>query len=259
MYPRRGMYSEMVWGKNGVIGVAFGADATTEHECGVKPIWQAFGLRETRTEGLIIRKEVPVYGLERRTNTLVPPTFQWFKHQEEGEGFAFGSHLDAPTNTEVHFYRHRDHDPDPIAAAWSDERFVIVAREAKHIRGLREIFDAFNAKQGAFLRPNRLFTEGGLMMGIATRIPYDVAAEWTAADKQREEELAFMRESGIEAILSKAKKNYFALRPQKNADGTFDFWLNPMEQHNNNLGRYSLEDLKLWAENKGPIPKKKGA
>ena len=33
------------------------------------------------------------------------------------------------------------------------------------------------------------------------------------------------------------------------------FWLNPMDQHNNNWGWFTVEDLKKWAKGKGKIPK----
>jgi len=33
------------------------------------------------------------------------------------------------------------------------------------------------------------------------------------------------------------------------------YWLNPMEQKIHNYGWFTVEDLLLWAENKGPIPK----
>lgn len=35
------------------------------------------------------------------------------------------------------------------------------------------------------------------------------------------------------------------------------YWLNPTEQQANESGWYSVEDLMLWAENKGPIIKRR--
>ena len=66
-----------------------------------------------------------------------------------------------------------------------------------------------------------------------------------------------LEKTKIEMILKKAKKEYDALVPAWANDEKTEvkYWLNPKDQENVNYGWYSLQDLKLWAKNKGRIPK----
>jgi hypothetical protein len=65
--------------------------------------------------------------------------------------------------------------------------------------------------------------------------------------------------------LTKAKKKWFALSPKWSGEikstvngeinTQFDviFWLNPMDQHTNNAGWWTVEQLMQWGEGKGPV------
>jgi hypothetical protein len=53
---------------------------------------------------------------------------------------------------------------------------------------------------------------------------------------------------------------YYALSPKweqkdSNSKHPVVFFLNPMDQSNNNHGWFTVEDLELWIKGKGPIPK----
>jgi hypothetical protein len=66
----------------------------------------------------------------------------------------------------------------------------------------------------------------------------------------------------LEKKLREAGKKWFALSPRwatekHNTEHSVVFWLNPMEQRTNNSGLYTVEELLLWAENKGPIVRSK--
>ena len=62
-------------------------------------------------------------------------------------------------------------------------------------------------------------------------------------------------ETGIYKILKDAGKRFFALSPKWKDDNKEEvvFWLNPIEQHIYNYGWFTVEDLKLWAKNEGPV------
>ena len=74
--------------------------------------------------------------------------------------------------------------------------------------------------------------------------------------------------TGIEEVLKKAGKRYYALSPRWAASikGTKNgevetkygvvFWLNPCDQYKNNYGHFTVEELQQWAKGEGPIPKK---
>lgn len=61
-------------------------------------------------------------------------------------------------------------------------------------------------------------------------------------------------------------KGFYALSPRMIPDERREaskhpvvFWLNPMDQQNNNFGWFTVEELELWMEGKGPIPRKAAA
>ena len=93
---------------------------------------------------------------------------------------------------------------------------------------------------------------------ISDKIPKEIVDKVMEEDidYQKLQKVAF-KKTKIEKILKKAGKDYYALVPRwDNEEKTeVKYWLNPRDQENVNYGWFSLEDLKLWAKNKGPIPK----
>lgn len=60
----------------------------------------------------------------------------------------------------------------------------------------------------------------------------------------------------VKKFLEKKKKGWFFLgNPQKFDDGIWRFWLNPWDQHIYEAGWYTLEELKQWGKDKGPVIK----
>lgn len=62
----------------------------------------------------------------------------------------------------------------------------------------------------------------------------------------------------VKKVLKKKKKDwYFLGSPRKNEEGVWRFWLNPSQQHIYEAGWFTLEELKQWANDEGPVIKKK--
>lgn len=85
-------------------------------------------------------------------------------------------------------------------------------------------------------------------------------------DKEISERIVYLKEVAhqekllekVKKFLKKKKKDWFFLGdPKKFDDGTWHFWLNPCEQNIYESGWYTLEELKQWGDEKGPIIKQK--
>jgi hypothetical protein len=150
---------------------------------------------------------------------------------------------------------------DKIACAWDEESFGVFATTSKEKGLLREIFMAFQAGDGAiFLGGGGLWKNSGLCLVIASRIPQYFLDGWYKADKEYYDMDQVVEETGIRQLLKEKVKKYFSLsRPHyRKEDGKLTFWLNPMDQQDNNYGYFTIDDLREWADGKGKIPIAKG-
>jgi hypothetical protein len=256
---RRGNKPEIIFDGTKVVGVNLSADFCAEHEWGIKRLKEVFG---TPTD-------IGVYGMRRRQITQVPKNLSWVKYTQEGqklEGFMFASFLYgdinkmASENRELTIYKpFRSNVTPTIAAAWSENDFAVVSTDQTQTAQLKEIFDEFNNLNIIVMLSgrNNPFENSGLVIAIADRIPQVHVKDWEVADKDAHKIQQEFAATGIEKLLKDAGKKYFALSPRRQLDGSLRYWLNPMEQQDNNFGWFTLDDLKLWVVNKGPIPGRK--
>lgn len=260
---RKGEKPEIVVSEDGaVFGVNLSADFCAEHEWGIKRLMGDFGITD----------DIAQYGMVRRKITICPKTIAWVEYTKEKEkyaGFIFREYFydekpsrAASESTELYIYKpfrpRKDEKPRTLAAAWSESDFAVVSTDPAQIAQLKEIFNEFARLNIVIMIGAReLFGNGGLIIGIADRIPQKYVDMWYAADKDWHEIRKEVEASGIEELLKKAGKRYYALSPRRQKDGTIHFWLNPMEQDKNNYGWFTYEALKLWALGEGPIPKEK--
>lgn len=148
-----------------------------------------------------------------------------------------------------------------FASSWSEEEFgIVVSIENKYI--IDAIVNAIESKNivvgiGASANP---FSRGGLILMFANTIPNEISEAVLEGDLDeiKLQEKAF-KKTNIKTILKVAGKKYFALSPKWKDDSKNEviYWLNPEDQQNVNYGWFTLKELKLWAINKGPIPKTK--
>jgi hypothetical protein len=257
-------------GKLLLLGVNLSADFTAEHEWGIREIKEAFGLPEKDAEG--------VYGLARRRIACVPKGLMWAKYAAKHfmssfdvrRGLAKKSGNITVRNEGFVYHDWYYEEPEKLAlnselsgvglrGAWSEDDFAAISSKPEEIEALREIYDEFGKLNIAICFSGALpaFDNPGLVFAIADRLPQAVLEDWYQHDVDQERIKNEVEASGIEKLLREAGKTYYALRPERQKDGSLKFWLNPMEQRQNNYGWFPLEDLQAWARNEGPIPIKK--
>ena len=266
---RRGNKPEIIVFSEQILGVNLSSDYCAEHEWGIKQIKREFGIPD----------DISVYGMPRRKITITPETVNWVSYdkREEIDGKKQMVHYEgfvyrpwyyeqtpsqaAANNSELTIYRPwkriiGDAPTPSLGSAWSEGDFGVVSYDAETQKALKEIFENFATQNIVimFAGTDTPFENPGLVIAIADRIPYDYVLAWYNADKDWHKVRKEVEAMGIEDLLKKAGRRYFALSPRRQEDGSIKFWLNPMEQDKNNFGWYTLEDLKLWALDEGPIP-----
>ena len=288
---RRGLRDQMclttdiIEGPNGstggqIIGISLGWDFCAEHEWGIQDMQRSFGIPgkpERRKDSELVSGDF--MGADVRTITKLPAELKFF---EDMGGFAYLLYSDyfgyvKPKDLTAKRFNDmldlRDENEE-FSTAWSEDDFGVRMKNDIPNLGatvLGQIYEAFQNKDAMiFLGGNNNggpFSNRSLILAIRSRIPENVLKQMKEAD---EDSLNLMdavtkarEESRIEEKLKAAGKEYYALSPRwaesiKSTGGTkypVVFWLNPMDQSNNNYGYYTVEQLLEWAEGKGPIPK----
>lgn len=251
-----------------LLGVNLSADFCAEHEWGIARLKAEFGIPDV----------IGIYGIARRRITRIPPGLAWvefkstyFMGKSDVEAGRAKKAGDAKFSN-AGFVYHSWYGEEPmklamnselrgfgLRGAWSDQDFGVVSSNRDDIEALRDIFAEFQRGNAVLTFANSMpaFENPGLILGVADRIPALVLEQWYNADKDYHEVRLEFEATGIEEVLKKAGKRYFALSPRRQEDGTLRFWLNPYEQRRDNYGWFSLQDLRDWAENRGPIPMSK--
>lgn len=261
---RRGTEPKFILnGQGEAIGINLSADFVSEHEWGIKPIQQAFGLDQN------------AIGVDRHTATEFP--FDRLVYRTgKFRGKAMALLVWETNKTCVEYMADKTMqeiaqmcelcvpEDEGVAAAWDERSFGILVIGDGFVKLLDQLHQAFTEHDLAIGIANRkTFENGGLLIRRRSAIPQEEADAMREADLDRIKLLKAAENTGIKELLSKAGKKWFALSPRWTFDRLKDkteypviFWLNPMDQKNDNFGYFTVEELKAWAENKGPIPKK---
>lgn len=250
---RKGSDPQFLIHEETLLGVNLGSDFTSEHEMGIAPIRKMFAIPSGDKD----------WGVKRRKITTVPKehTFGW---TTGGMPKSEGMYLwDTWNNKAPDFSKNselRTYSTTTLAGAWDEKSFGVFSSDPTEIGYLREIYSAFQKKNGVIFLGGRSGWIGnsGLVLAIASRLPDEFTQKWYDGDKESYGIEKDVKKSGIRELLEKAGKRYFALSSAHyDKDGNLSFWLNPMEQDRNNFGYFTLDQLKEWADGKGPIPKTK--
>jgi hypothetical protein len=234
-----------------IVGVNLGSDFCAEHEWGIKGIMSAFG----------IPTELGVYGIKRRQITRVPEELAWAAHGKNA-GFVLPGTFFDPNRFKSLITR-GELSGTGLRAAWDENSFGIVSDARADIDNLFAIYEQFLKKNIVIMMAGNalpVFDNPGLVIGIADAMTEEILTKWYNHDKEHHQLRKDFDATGIEKLLKEKGKQYFALNPKRDwiaKDGSLLFWLNPMEQKENNYGWFKLEDLLEWAEGKGKIPVKK--
>ncbi len=230
-----------------LIALNLGADYCAEHEWGIKPIREAFGIDDKKL------------GLQKRMQNARADTLVWYIGKTNDK---------APKQFEGIWYKASDWAKDPhgvyfssrggtLWTGWSESDFAAFSTDAAEVAKLKEIYDALHYGNAAvWLGGGGVFQNAGLVIAIAERLSKETTDAWQKADVDRRDLLAEVAATGIEKRLKAAGKGYYALSPKRKPDGSIHFWLNPFDQKENNSTWCSIKDLEEWIEGKGPIPKK---
>lgn len=245
---RQGNNAEILVRDGKLIGVNLGADHCAEHEWGISGILQKLGIDKDKL------------GLEgRKTSKFDPEKLVWLENikfnekNKKDKSRWSGMYLKCYSDDSIYFDGGA-WDPK-LYTQWSERAFCVISSEKETIEQLRQIYDAFAKNDVAIWRGGGgVFQNPGLCIAIASSLPKDVTDSWYQHDVEHNQLMADFKATGIEEKLKKAGKGYFALSPRREEDGSLIFWLNPMEQRQNNYGWFKLADLEAWARNEGKIP-----
>lgn len=145
-----------------------------------------------------------------------------------------------------------------ISGAWDSESFVISMENTIENKNYFNDLILAEKRNDLVIGYFPSLCKDGIFVGIYHLLPSQVFSDFKEEMERNTSLFLDMKKSGIEKLLQTKGKRYFALTPKRKEDGSLSFWLNPTEQSSYNHGWYSLEELKLWAEEKGPIIKQKG-
>lgn len=247
---RAGCDPEFIRNTSGrIFAINLGADFVSEHEWGISGLRNALGIKfNAGFIGCCMSEKFD------------KKCWQWFNSPEQ---MIFGfwnpyqaNYVVGPENMP------RDlNDYNPINTAWDENSFGIMLRKPTvEIREfICELYKAAQDKGIAIMfgGTGSPFGNAGLVIAISCLVPQEVMNRVDEKSAEKNKLTNAMAATGIENTLRYFGKHYFALSPKFKKDGTLVFWLNPMEQHLYNYGWFTLADLKLWAQNQGPIMQEK--
>jgi len=273
---RRGSQSKWLHTEDGqLLGISFGADFCAEHEWGIKTIKQIFAINDSYV-GVMRREAFAVPSAKHfRHGTIKVPTSRRASAKKVDVHILRAQ--DYFHNNQLEWYGGRselivdDYFRDPVCL-WSDSGFAIATLNKAALDQMISAIEQRDVCIGLF-GGMAAFGNPGLTILIKSRIPADVAAQWTEADLDAIELQKASDETGIIAKLAafnieqKAKGHlhfqtpctYFACSPRWNNDKKAKtkwrvvYWLNPCNQSENQYGWYTAEELELWMEGKGPV------
>lgn len=247
---------------NTLVGVNLGADYCAEHEWGIDSLREKFGIDNTKN------------GLEKRKITRLPEyknlsDFEWVDNQSYStnsstkiSGIYCWSvrYDDKPldlTWMSIRSSKYEAKGKIDLYTAWDERSFCALSSEVETIAYLKEVYQAFTQFDIAIWQGGGgPFQNAGLCLGIASRLPKEITDNWLVKDLERNQLLADAEATGIKELLDNAKKEYFALSPSREPDGSVKFWLNPRHQNRYEAGWFTVAQLKQWINEEGPVIKK---
>lgn len=146
-----------------------------------------------------------------------------------------------------------------ICSKWGENSFLVEVWGELRVEALKKIFESFvEGKSTLSLSgSNNPFEGRGLCIVQVEKLTEEEKTSILTQDLEYKNLQEEFEASGLREILEKANKSYYALSPRRREDGTIAVWLNPREQSKFKSGWYSIEDLKLWAVNQGPVMESK--
>ena len=240
-------------------GVNFGYDFAAEHESGISGIRTSFGIKTYNGNTTInsIKKMFgalkPAFGIEARIIKEKPASFT-IKQKGDFCCIYYSSSFLTDTVFEdgiksLSWEMSKANGKD-LVCYWGENSFMLITTNQANFQELKKAFNNLTIA---------IFTAGkdGLVLALSEKLDAKTKSDLMSSDYNAWELKKEAENLGIEEALIKAKKEYHALRPAWKDDKktVVHFWLNPYDQQKYNHGWYSVEELKDWINEKGPIIK----
>lgn len=247
--------------KGELCGVNFGYDFCAEHESGIAGIRESFGIK-SYVSGIktgikkILGIFKPAMGIDARLITVKPNNLQ-FKQKGDFCCIYYSSDMlvkfsDSTFEDGIKSLSWEMSKPSglDLCTYWGENCFMVITTNQPYFQTLKKGFNDVNMA---------IFTAGrlGLVLCLPDKLDDRTKTELYASDLNAWELRIAMDESGIEKELKSAKKEYFALNPAWKNPATKEiwFWMNPCETNQYNHGWFTIDELKEWTKEKGPIIK----
>ncbi len=243
---RKGMNASFIHTSD-FIGVNLGADYVAEHEWGIEDLKPNLGINKNADFGLPRRKVNEVKNLHwYETSEYIGIVCYHF----------YGDDLKSWKPREIYSLSDK---AKSFYSGWARNGFYLLTKNTKGnekvIQKIKTIFEALNNKNACvWLGGGGVFENAGLCIGIVDKMSKDIIQNWYDGDKIVSDAKLAMEKSGIEKILRDAGKRWFALSPSLNGN-KLKIWLNPYGQDKYESGWFTVDELKLWAKDSGPVIK----
>lgn len=240
------------------VGYNLGFDYATEHESGLEGLRNAFGITQQKKNAFMrvasrILDKKPTFGLAARTTKKIPDGISFV----ENEFFSIGYSVDF-VNMDAYIKDTENKLAWPgrkeaFVGRWDDSGFLICTKVKEHYETLKTAFE--NKDIAFYLGAKGFLSSGGLHIVIASKIDKAVDDAMRVMDEDNHNLGKMADASGIEADVLNARKRFYALSPGwKNEEKTeVWFYLNPQDQKRYNSGWFTVEELREWIRDKGPV------
>jgi len=245
------------------MGITLGSDHCGEHECGIKGIHQTLGILEPKE----------ICGIERRRIGKVNSSELVFLDEptkkKSGQtiliiGETYQTNLSSKNLPSA---LKGNKNSTNLICAWGANSIGICAKRPEDRVALRSIYEALKSGDLAvWLGGAGPFQNAGLALGIISQVSEEHKKTMMDSDLDFIALAKASLETGIKELLDKAEKKFYTLSPRwantikSTSRGELKtihkviYWLNPLDQHQNNYGYYTVEELRKWAKDEGPIP-----
>jgi len=254
------------------IAMSLGHDFCAEHEWGIDDINEMFGMKDSKA-GIGKRKvrklsESNVHFVESEEYVcLICSSKSYFieRTKDQLTVESLSGNLRDLFHVESLSSKHEDHN---FQSGWSRYGFQVVAeQETPAGQFLKDFYQALQKKDAAIYLSkddDNPFGRAGLKLAIISRVPVESLDHMRECDEDairlKQTSESTLKKTGLDKL--KAYQDYYALSPrwtkeneQKDTKYKIIYWLNPFDQKSNESGWFTVEDLLLWTEGKGPIPK----
>jgi hypothetical protein len=267
------------------VGIFTGADFCTEHEWGIKDLRkylsmdsEALGVENRRVRewvtavGLKVSK--PKNGAEWRGILCYGKEvyFGYFQGKDLSERYK-----DVRKFCKEHLPKYGD--VQDLYCEWCENGCLVAVSGKENVALLERLYAGVQKGDGflGLMGGGGPFNNGGLTLVNIADIPAENKQSMLEADNDRIALKKAAADTGIEAKLRATQTSahswpesgckWYALSPKWN---TFKgesakpskypvvFWLSPSSQDKVNYGWFTVEELELWIQGQGPIPKVKG-